>query len=214
MIKRLSTLIILFLCSFLMVQESPAPILIIEYNTLGGSHVPSFTGTRDTFFYAPIPFKEDFLFEGWYCDPLLVIRLDDSCIKNDTLDLYAKWEAINPFDLVFHMTHTPLDNGTIESKLYMNGTVFVHGYDIEITYDETVQLLRVESLLNQVINETLENRIRFNYVDIIEGINEPMMLIKIITTHDLDLEKVFKVTFNGVYRYQDHVIESVNYRYE
>ena len=211
--KTVVLLIVLLLGTFILSPTRKDTFYTIHFETQGGSSIPSYEGTLERFFNTPIPFKEGFIFEGWFLDEDFEYAFDQAFIE-DELVLYAKWKAI-PFNaLVFHMSHIQLENGIFESSLFINGDVLVHAYDIEILYDASVELLSYENPMAQIVNANLDYRIRFNYINLEQGINQPTAILKVVTKSNLDINNAFTINVKDVYSYHEQIIQSVEYTTE
>ncbi|TVP86620.1 MAG: hypothetical protein EA375_00280 [Acholeplasmataceae bacterium] len=68
---------------------------VIQFNSNGGSHVSSIVAEGGSSISMPDdPFKEGFIFAGWYRDVDLEEEFDFDTMPNENLVLYAKWETI------------------------------------------------------------------------------------------------------------------------
>lgn len=176
MTKRLIYLIVLLVSSFLVGTPIHPFQQIIYFNTLGGSPVPTFVGTREAFFYKGVPFKEGHGFDGWYFDRAYERPFEKSLLTKFNKTVYAKWvplEKTNVFQLSYMASH----ENKREYTLYINGLVNMHAYDIGIHWDEALSLEDTYYTLNQVVNCQLSHRLRFNYIDLEEGLKFPQAII-------------------------------------
>ncbi len=73
----------------------------VDYNTVGGSTILSHTINKGTTVNAPnTPFKENYIFEGWYSDLECTQKYSFDSAVNNNVTLYAKWilsQWSNPF---------------------------------------------------------------------------------------------------------------------
>ena len=81
---------------------SSANYYTVKFNTNGGTAITSVNAQKETVISAPAaPFKEGFLFDGWYIDSGLTQKYDFSAPVTKSFTLYAKWVESENIGLKF-----------------------------------------------------------------------------------------------------------------